>query len=141
MVSMHSLDSLIFFKHVPFCPYLCASVYSSFTYFFNSPAFIFPPCVQIRLCNWKIPVGQLIVASFSSQSPSRSLSLSLSLEGLNATGASEAQERSLGKKEQRAVHLQLSPLCTSSPLSLFLPLFFPPLVTLSSLSPLASAPN
>lgn len=47
-----------------------------------------------------------------------SLSFSLSLEGLNATGASEAQERSLGKKEQRAVHLQLSPLCTSSPLSL-----------------------
>lgn len=138
MVSMHSSDSLIFFKHVPSCPYLCASVYSSFTYFFNSSAFIFPPCVQIRLCNWKIPVGQLIVASFSSQSPS--LSLFLSLEGLNATGASEAQERSLGKKEQRAVHLQLSPLCTSS-LSLFLPLFFPPSVTLSSLSPLASAPN
>lgn len=40
--------------------------------------------------------------------------LSLSLEDPNATGASEAQERSLGKEEQRAVHLQPSPLRTSS---------------------------
>lgn len=77
MVSMHSLDSLIFFKHVLSCPYLRASVYSSLTYFFNSSAFICPPCVQICLCNWKIPVGQLIVASFSSQSLSLFLSLSL----------------------------------------------------------------
>lgn len=40
--------------------------------------------------------------------------LSLSLEDPSATGASEAQERSLGKEEQRAVHLQPSPLRTSS---------------------------
>lgn len=52
------------------------------------------------------------------------LSRFLSLEGFNATGASEAQERSLGKEEQRPVRLQPSPLRTSSPLS---PLFFPPL--------------
>ena len=58
--------------------------------------------------NWKTPVGQIIVPSFSS------LSLPLLLEGSNAIGASEAQERSLGKKEQRAVRLQQSPLRTSS---------------------------
>lgn len=60
-----------------------------------------------------------------------SLPLSLSLEDPSATGASEAQERSLGKEEQRAVHLQPSPLCTSSAPS-------PPV--LPSLGPLAHWP-
>lgn len=64
---------------------------------------------------------------------SLSLALFLSLEGSNATGASEAQERSLGKEEQRAVRLQPSPLCTSSPL--------PPTPVLPSLGPLASLPS
>lgn len=131
VVSMHSLDSLIFFKHVPSCPYLRASVYSSFTYFFNSSAFIFPPCVQIRLCNWKIPVGQLIVASFSSQSPS------LSLSPWKAWTQLEPRRLKRGAWERRnkvpsicSYHHSALPLLS---LSLFLPLFFPPSVTLSPL--------
>lgn len=82
----------------------------------------------------KIPVGQFIAPSVSSKaSPyfSFSLALSLSLEDPSATGASEAQERSLGKEEQRAVHLQPSPLRTSSAPS-------PPV--LPSLGPLAHWP-
>lgn len=82
---------------------------------------------------WRFQLG-IIAASFSSKaSPcfSFSLTLSLSLEDPSATGASEAQERSLGKEEQRAVHLQPSPLRTSSAPS-------PPV--LPSLGPLAHCP-
>lgn len=67
-------------------------------------------------------------------------SFSLFLEGFKAVGASEAQERSLGKKKQKAVRLQPSPLHNFS-LSLSLHPFFPPLVPLYSLSSLASTPN
>lgn len=129
MVSMHSSDSLIFFKHVPSCPYLCASVYSSFTYFFNSSAFIFPPCVQIRLCNWKIPVGQLIVASFSSQSPSLSLSLPGRLERNWSLGGSREEPGKEGTKGRPSAAITtlhfLSSLSLSPPVlpSLGYPLF------------------
>lgn len=111
-------------------------------FFHPPPSFLHITCVcAFVLWNWKIPVGQIIVAPFSSQPLSLSLclcislSLTLSLEGSNATGASEAQERSLGKEEQRAVRLQPSPLRTSSPLSLSLPPILP------SLGPLASLPS
>lgn len=79
---------------------------------------------------WRFQLDS-IAPSFSSKAFSFSLALSLSLEDPSATGASEAQERSLGKEEQRAVHLQPSPLRTSSAPS-------PPV--LPSLGPLAHWP-
>ena len=161
---VHLKNSACSFIDVSFMSSICRLFHSQFNLFFIHYVLInlfcfflprppsplsFPSPHHLHVCacvNWKIPVGQIIVPPFFPTSLflslplSLSLSLYLSLEGSNATGASEAQERSLGKEEQRAVRLQPSPLRTSSP--------HPPLRSslprsprLSSLSPLASAPN
>lgn len=109
--------------------------------FFLSPPLLFIPTslmcvcicfVELKDSSWTDHCAPFFLPASLSLSSLLSLSLSLSLEGCNATGASEAQERSLGKEEQRAVRLQPSPQCTSS-------LLPPPL--LPSLGPLASLPS
>lgn len=85
-----------------------------------------PLCLMCGDSSWTVHCVLVSLQSFS-----LSLLLSISLEDSSATGASEALERSLGKEEQRAVHLQPSPHCTSSAPS-------PPV--LPSLGPLAHWP-
>lgn len=112
------------YVHLPYCPSSCTCVFfflhfcSFFIHFLKKQQQIFTlfphvlhACIRLLCGAARFQLDRSLCPLFSPLS----LSLSLSLEGCNATGASEAQERSLGKKEQRAVRLQPSPPCTSSP--------------------------
>lgn len=89
---------------INYCVCMCACLCPSLFSFFSSKASCFRSLSSLSLPLNLSRSLSLTLCLFLSIS----LSSSLSLEGFNATGASEAQERSLGKEKQRAVRLQPS---------------------------------